>query len=482
MSTTHAHPARLIPLTSLTTRLQVWSVAISNGLLSLFPLTFIGAVLLAILQAPWLETALQGPAQEVLERLLHATTGFMGLACAMMMAARLAEQDERALETAAPPAIAAVAAALFILGTTLDSPSPSANTSGLGYSQLFRGIVTGIITAELMLCFSRLMPRLDIAKSLDTENNFSLYAAMRLTLTACATLLVFMLMMLAYEQVQPGLQVLLSTALDSLLTHPDMTPALRYSLFALINQALWTFGINGGQLLLAVSNQGSAFVAAPEQLYSSTHAAPMFINAFAHMGGAGATWGLIVAILAGIKDPVLRRMALLSIFPAIFNVNELLLFGIPIVFGRALLLPFLLTPALLIIVPTLLAENGLLPLNGQGVSWSTPALLSGYLITGGAAGVVLQLLGIIVSALVYFPFLKKLEAQRKAVLKSSMQEALVTLCEAQPVSPSSLRRRDNTGAVSRALLRDFLRDMQTQNVCLHYQPQHDGNGHVVGFE
>ena len=183
-------------------------------------------------------------------------------------------------------------------------------------------------------------------------------------------------------------------------------------LLVIVNQMLWLVGINGGQLFLSLGASGATYIADPAVLYAANAASPTFVNAFAHLGGAGATWGLIIACLVGCKDAGLRKLALFSALPALLNVNELLLFGIPLVFGRALLVPFIAAPAINCLIAVAAVEWAGMALSGQAAVWSTPILISGYVMTNSWSGAVVQAVALLSSVLIYLPYLKRLEAQR----------------------------------------------------------------------
>lgn len=78
----------------------------------------------------------------------------------------------------------------------------------------------------------------------------------------------------------------------------------------------------------------------------------------------------------------------------LFNINELMIFGLPVMFNPVFVAPFLLTPLVCLFTSSLAMGLGWVPLCVQGVEWTTPALISGYMATGSWAGVVLQIVNI----------------------------------------------------------------------------------------
>ena len=126
------------------------------------------------------------------------------------------------------------------------------------------------------------------------------------------------------------------------------------------------------------------------------------------MGGSGATLALVVGMLLFARSQQLKSLGRLSIAPGIFNINEMVTFGMPIVMNPLLLIPFILVPVVLTIVSYFAMEWGWVARpSGAAVPWTTPILFSGYLGSGGKiSGVILQLVNFALAFFIYLPFLK----------------------------------------------------------------------------
>ncbi|HEU6886438.1 TPA: PTS sugar transporter subunit IIC, partial [Streptococcus pneumoniae] len=124
------------------------------------------------------------------------------------------------------------------------------------------------------------------------------------------------------------------------------------------------------------------------------------------LSGSGITFGLVVAMLFAAKSKQYQALGKVAAFPAIFNVNEPVVFGFPIVMNPVMFVPFILVPVLAaVIVYGAIATGFMQPFSGVTLPWSTPAILSGFLV-GGWQGVITQLVILAMSTLVYFPFFK----------------------------------------------------------------------------
>ncbi len=189
---------------------------------------------------------------------------------------------------------------------------------------------------------------------------------------------------------------------------------------------LWFFGIHGSHVYFEINevflnNLLHSNAAAVEAGQSAAEIVnTVSLNTFCNIGGAGATLALVIAILLAGRSANIRRVAKFAAFPSLFNVNEILLFGLPIVFNPTLLIPFLLTPLLNLCIGYGATVIGLVPVISRDINWTTPPLFSGYVATGSFAGVILQAVLIAVDILVYIPFVKKLD--KKSILLSDLYE------------------------------------------------------------
>ena len=107
---------------------------------------------------------------------------------------------------------------------------------------------------------------------------------------------------------------------------------------------LWFFGIHGATIITSFTN---AFVLAnmASNVSGSFHVfAGDFINSFITIGGSGATLGAVLYMAFMSKSHQLRELGKVAVVPGIFNINEPLLFGLPIVYNIDLVIPFVLAP------------------------------------------------------------------------------------------------------------------------------------------
>lgn len=134
---------------------------------------------------------------------------------------------------------------------------------------------------------------------------------------------------------------------------------------------------------------------------------PQIIDCFVKFGGTGITIGLLISALMASRSKQLREISKLSIVPGIFNINEPVIFGLPIVYNPIMLIPFILVPLLSFIITYGAATLGFLaPFGSVQVPWTTPVIISGFLL-GGWRAALIQLIILVISILVYYPFVKR---------------------------------------------------------------------------
>ncbi|MFV0395791.1 MAG: PTS sugar transporter subunit IIC [Coprobacillaceae bacterium] len=180
----------------------------------------------------------------------------------------------------------------------------------------------------------------------------------------------------------------------------------------IIIMLFWFIGIHGVNMVSGVRDPiFKPLLYANMAAYQENKEVPNVINltmmeTFGQFGGSGVTLGLIIAIILFSKREENRTIATLSVVPGLFNINETVTFGMPLVLNPILGIPFILGPALCIFVGWGLTMIGFCPKIVLEVPWTTPPLIQGFLATGGSIqGAITQLLLLVLCTLIYIPFL-----------------------------------------------------------------------------
>ncbi|MBS5112758.1 MAG: PTS sugar transporter subunit IIC [Coprobacillus cateniformis] len=178
-----------------------------------------------------------------------------------------------------------------------------------------------------------------------------------------------------------------------------------------ICQVFWFFGIHGGQVTIpfmmilfmqaGVENQAAFGTGQPMQ-----NIVTVGFLYFLMLGGAGNTMGLALDMLLFSKSKRYKSLGKLCILPSICNINEPVIFGMPIILNPVMAIPFLLVPQITAIITYLAMNLGLvsLPRIALGAT-GTPLILDGWMIAG-LSGIILEIILIALTAIIYYPFFR----------------------------------------------------------------------------
>ena len=190
----------------------------------------------------------------------------------------------------------------------------------------------------------------------------------------------------------------------------------------------WFFGINGGSIvgsimqpiLTPLSMENLAALGAGSALPNLVN--QQFYDLFTTFGGAGSTLSMLIAMLIVCKSDRVKKLSEISFVPALFGINEPIIFGLPIVLNPLILVPFLLTPMVNILVSYFSMASGLVPFcSGVNLPWTTPPIISGFLVTGWRGGL-LQLILVCVGVMIYLPFVKMIDRQYLSEEKAATED------------------------------------------------------------
>lgn len=265
---------------------------------------------------------------------------------------------------------------------------------------------------------------------------------------------------------------------------------LRTILYVILIHLFWFFGIHGTNVLDSVAREifepvmqiNKSLIASrqlPTEIFSGN-----FLNTLVFMGGCGSTLCLAIALLVFSKKKHNRKLAYIVLPSSIFNINEILLFGYPIVFNPVMLIPFLLTPIVLTCVSALVMMLGWVPLPRNTVNWTVPAIVSGYLITGSLAGSILQLCNIIIGVCIYVPFIWLNERRQAGRYKDAVREMEQdAFCgERCGKMPGFTNSSYLEYSYARTLAADLEDALANHELMLYYQPQMYAEDHMYGVE
>ncbi|EGT1905302.1 PTS sugar transporter subunit IIC, partial [Listeria monocytogenes] len=128
-------------------------------------------------------------------------------------------------------------------------------------------------------------------------------------------------------------------------------------------------------------------------------------DAYVWMGGSGGTLVLVIALLVFSKRADARTVAKLSLGPGIFNINEPIMFGLPIVLNTIYLIPFIIAPLVMVTVAYFATALGLVGPVIAAVPWVMPPLFNSFIATGGDwVAPVISLINLVIGFVIWTPF------------------------------------------------------------------------------
>lgn len=301
----------------------------------------------------------------------------------------------------------------------------------MGAQGLFVAILVGLLVGELM---SRLAKSDKLEIKMPEQVPSAVARSFKVLIPIIITTVFFSVLNYFVKMAAPG-------GLHELIYNIIQTPLTRMSqslfsvlILALLSQSLWAMGIHGPNTIAAIRDTMFSEAGNANLLHyaesGTTWGAPYPITysglatAFSEYGGSGATLGLIIAMLIFSKNKESKSIAKLSLAPGLFNINEMVIFGLPIVLNPIYIIPFIIAPLVNIMIGyTAVMILKIMPPVTIGIPWTTPGPLMPFLGTGG--NIVALFVGFIclaVSVLIYSPFV--IAANKAAIIEDEMENEI----------------------------------------------------------
>ena len=392
---------------------------IRRAFIMMMPLLMIGSIFLMITAFP-LPAYQRGMAsllgenwKDIFDIPVSATFNLIALFVSFLVAQQLAKQFE--LDSIA---VGLLSLASFLILTPLGNTSEFGQVitfTWLGSKGMFVAMVIGVVTVKIFHFFVKkdILVKMpdgvppEVIKSFEALIPGTVILATALLLrvgmehTSYGTIHDFVYKMLALP-----LRALGTSYIGSILT-----------VFAI--SILWSVGINSGSMVNGfvrpfwLENQAEN-IAALQAGQPLPHVITEQFFDMIWMGGAGVTLSLLLAIVIFAKSKHIKSVGAIGIVPGIFNINEPVLFGLPIILNPIMLIPFNIVPIVMVTTQYIAMNIGLVskPL-GVAFPWPTPAIISGFITVGDLTGSLMQLANLIIGAMIYLPFLRIIDKASK---------------------------------------------------------------------
>lgn len=278
----------------------------------------------------------------------------------------------------------------------------------LGSAGMFIGIISAFLAVEIY----RLTQKSGFKISMPEQVPASIARSFEALTPTAIVLLLFATVTMWFEIDVHGL---VDTIVTPLVSASDTIWSVL--LLTFLNSFFWVFGIHGASIVgsiarplwLVLLDQNAASFAVGESI-PNIAAEPLY-QWFIYIGGSGATIGLALALFVA-KSKYAKTLARTSFIPSLFNINEPLIFGAPIVLNPSLMIPFIGAPLINAVIAWFATSLGFVNPVVAIAPWTLPGPIGAFLSTGSDwRAAVLNILLIILSTIIYYPFVKIYDKQ-----------------------------------------------------------------------
>lgn len=382
-----------------------YMIVLRDGMIITIPFTIFGSIFMIINNLPfpgWPEFI--KPYSNLLNAPVTVTFGILALIVALGISYQAAKANK--LDTMTGTVIGAVAFLIAMLNDKL-----AIDPSQLGSGGIFTAIVICIITIEIISFCVRKNWVITLPDSVPPAVSKSFSS---LIPGSAALFIVWFVRVVLNVNINQVIQTIFSPLVVGL----NSIWGVELATFLVL--LLWIVGIHGTNVIgsiytpvfltsLTANINAAAKGQAPHYI-----TADGFLNFGMTIGGTGAVLGLVLCMLTA-KSQRYKMMRNLGLMPSIFNISEPIMFGLPVVLNPTLMIPFIVTPMVLIFITYYLMKLHIIDMIVAQVPWTTPAIINGFLMTGGDwCAALWQAIELAISIIVYYPFFRALDCQALA--------------------------------------------------------------------
>ena len=378
--------------------------AIRAGMVSIVPLTIVGGLFMIIAYFPnsrW-EKLVQ-PYLQLLQVPVTATFGVLAVFACFAIAYDLGKRLKQ------EPIVSATIATLVFLMLQIQLKDLTVSMDGLGSKGLFTAIIVAIVCVRVQKLFTDKGLVIKLPENVPTIVYDSFLSLIPL---------LFLVVLFWVIRFVVGLDInsAVQTAFKPLVFALNTLPGIL--VYAFLVTLLWSAGINGDNAMDAlVAPIFLQYLAANVEAMTQGQPLPYvtaygFFTIFVNVGGTGATIALAL-VMWNSKEPGFRKVSRVSMPTQIFQINEPIFFGFPIVLNPVFMVPYILNALLLTTCAYLLMHWNIIHKPFVNVPWTTPPIIGHYLVTGGDwKAAVWGVISIAMAMAIYWPFAKVAERQR----------------------------------------------------------------------
>ncbi|MBC6370718.1 PTS sugar transporter subunit IIC [Lactobacillus kullabergensis] len=395
--------------------------AIRKGIIATLPLTIVGSFFTILSNMPIPAVAnFLAPYQAILDIPFRFTVGILSLYATFGIASALAESYK--MDTLSSGILAVLA---FLVATVqpvkvnadvknVITAGRYINIANLSASSLFAAIATALISVEIYHFLEKKNITIKMPEGVPPEVSNSFVA-----LFPAAIILI--LFWIVRDIFNFNIATFISNILMPLkgfLVGNSLAGGLTTVFFIC---GFWTLGIHGAAIMdpivrpfweMSIATNMNQFHAGVSATHLSTIFTEQFLQWFVWIGGAGGTLALVVLFMFS-KSKYLKDLGKLSILPGLFNINEPIIFGAPIVLNPILGIPFILAPLVTTTISYFATTSHLVPMMMVRLPFTIPAPIAAIMSTNWSwNALILSVVNFIIYIIIYYPFFKVFEKQQ----------------------------------------------------------------------
>ena len=395
--------------------------AIRKGIIATLPLTIVGSFFTILSNMPIPAVAnFLAPYQAILDIPFRFTVGILSLYATFGIASALAESYK--MDTLSSGILAVLA---FLVATVqpvkvnadvknVITAGRYINIANLSASSLFAAIATALISVEIYHFLEKKNITIKMPQGVPPEVSNSFVA-----LFPAAIILI--LFWVVRDIFNFNIATFISNILMPLkgfLVGNSLAGGLTTVFFIC---GFWTLGIHGAAIMdpivrpfweMSIATNMNQFHAGVSVTHLSTIFTEQFLQWFVWIGGAGGTLALVVLFMFS-KSKYLKDLGKLSILPGLFNINEPIIFGAPIVLNPILGIPFILAPLVTTTISYFATTSHLVPMMMVRLPFTIPAPIAAIMSTNWSwNALILSVVNFIIYIIIYYPFFKVFEKQQ----------------------------------------------------------------------
>lgn len=381
--------------------------AVRDGLIATIPITVIGSIFILLAFLPWPNAYVDFLANNpnLFGKLMipfNMSVGLLSLYSSFGIGSRLAQAYKLDGLTGG---VSALFTFLISLNFTTTAEGQSAiETQYLGGEGMFTSIITAILAVEVLRLCKKYKVTIKLPEQVPSNVSSSFEGLIPVVISmGIVWFIVHILNFDINSLIAAVITPLLSVSANSL---------SGLLIFVILSVVMWLFGIHPQVLasimlpVWMINSEANMIAAQAGNVIPNVGVQP-FIFTFIWIGGGGGTLALCLMMCFS-KSEFLKKLGRLSIVPGFFNINEPLLFGLPIVLNPMLAIPFIIAPIINTVLTYFVFTTNLIPGMGYPLAavWTLPSIFSGVIATASIKAVFLVIINFVISFIIYYPFFK----------------------------------------------------------------------------